>query len=148
MAWTAIDEAAQPPLPPSPVVNVNLDDRFVRGRGKHADKVIEKKAVEASEKENVLASTAVSPAPNGQQQPATAAGAIFSAHRQFITSCVEQLEVHTWMLSQAETQQKTTGDALVDYVGGLEALLIERQAALSTLQTQLQTFRLSLPTDN
>ena len=29
-----------------------------------------------------------------------AGNAVFDAHRQFITSCVEQLEVHTFMLSQ------------------------------------------------
>ena len=88
-----------------------------------------------------------------------AGAAIFGAHRDFITSCVEQLEVHTWMLSQAEDAANQAGSAdgaasaalegagggkpegLTDYVASLEALLLERQAALATLQAQLQSFR-------
>mmetsp|Transcript_4304 Transcript_4304/g.9297 ORF Transcript_4304/g.9297 Transcript_4304/m.9297 type:complete len:117 (-) Transcript_4304:456-806(-) len=66
--------------------------------------------------------------------------AVFDAHRQFITSCVEQLEVHTYMLSQAEHGPEREA-GLHDYVMGLEALLAERQAALGSLQQQLQTFR-------
>ena len=68
---------------------------------------------------------------------------------------VEQLEVHTWMLSQAEANEKlmegasldateaATGraESLVDYVASLEALLIERQAALATLQAQVQSYK-------
>ena len=65
---------------------------------------------------------------------------VFDAHRNFITSCVEQLEVHTWMLSQGEAKPVETAQ-MQDYVGGLEALLRERQAALAALQAQLQTFR-------
>ena len=48
------------------------------------------------------------------------------------------------MLSQAESQTAEKAEALVDYVGGLEALLTERQAALATLQAQLQNFRLTI----
>jgi hypothetical protein len=69
-----------------------------------------------------------------------AGAAVFGAHRQFITSCVEQLEVHTYMLSQAEAQP-SEGAQLHDYVGTLECLLRERQAALAALQAQLETFR-------
>ena len=63
---------------------------------------------------------------------------LFEAHRGFITSCVEQLEVHTWMLQQAEGQP---AEGISDYVGGLAALLSERQAALHTLQAQLAAFQ-------
>ncbi len=82
-----------------------------------------------------------------------AGSAIFGAHREFITQCVEQLEVHTWMLSQAESNQMegaaidgfeavpSKAESLVDYVASLEALLIERQAALATLQAQVQSYK-------
>ena len=47
------------------------------------------------------------------------------------------------MLSQAEAQPEDKPEGLADYVGGLEALLSERHAALATLQAQLQAFRVS-----
>ena len=74
---------------------------------------------------------------------AKASGAVFDAHRTFITSCVEQLEVHTFMLSQAEAKP-SDAKQLEDYVGCLDALLRERQAALSTLQAQLDMFRVAI----
>jgi len=67
--------------------------------------------------------------------------AVFEAHKEFITSCVGQLEVHTHMLNQAQSQPDA---GLHDYVVGLERLLTERQAALGALQRQLQTFRASV----
>ena len=72
---------------------------------------------------------------------------MFEAHRQFITSCVEPLEEHTWMQSQAEASAEAgtiEGGQLSEYVKGLEALLRERQAKVATLQAQLSTFRHSL----
>ena len=75
------------------------------------------------------------------ERSVTKAGAdVFDAHRNYITSCVEQLEVHTFMLGQAEAQP-SDAKGLNDYVGSLEALLRERQAALSSLQSQLEIFR-------
>ena len=64
--------------------------------------------------------------------------AVFDAHRQFITSCVEQLEVHTYMLSQAEV---ASASGLHGYVDSLTQLIEERQSALAALQRQLHTFR-------
>ncbi|KAL3922293.1 MAG: hypothetical protein SGPRY_004611 [Prymnesium sp.] len=80
--------------------------------------------------------------------PAEVRQAVFDSHRQFITSCVEQLEVHTYMLSQASLfrPHNDREAGLHDYVMGLEALLAERQAALGSLQRQLQTFRVSAGT--
>lgn len=113
-------------------------------------------ALEADEKENTtsdngLADGGDKPAekprrsPRHEKKPSskavTKAGkAVFEAHRNYVTSCVEQLEVHTFMLSQAE-EHPADSKQLRDYVGGLEALLRERQAALDSLQAQLDTFR-------
>lgn len=72
---------------------------------------------------------------------AKAGVAVFDAHRQFITCCVDQLEVHTYMLSHAEEQPVDATSQLDDYVGSLEALLRERQASLSALQAELEKFR-------
>ena len=72
---------------------------------------------------------------------AKAGVAVFDAHRQFITCCVDQLEVHTYMLSHAEEQPVDATSQLDDHVGSLEALLRERQASLSALQAELEKFR-------
>lgn len=98
------------------------------------------KVAAAEEKENGAGQRTVM----DKKAMAKAGVAVFDAHRQFITSCVEQLEVHTYMLSQAEAQPVDAAAQLDDYVGGLEALLRERQAALSALQAQLQTFRCTI----
>ena len=47
------------------------------------------------------------------------------------------------MLSQAEAKP-SDAKQLEDYVGCLDALLRERQAALSTLQAQLDMFRVAI----
>lgn len=94
--------------------------------------------------EAAAAMAAVVGASKGDKKELSKAGlAVFDAHRLFITSCVEQLEVHTFMLSQAEPKpgKSVEGAQLHDYVGGLEALLRERQASVTALQAQLQTFR-------
>ena len=69
---------------------------------------------------------------------------MFDAHRTFISSCVEQLEMHTFLLQHAENQPVDKSEELDEYVRGLDALLRERQAALSALQAQLQTFRCTI----
>ena len=75
---------------------------------------------------------------------AKAGVAVFDAHRTFISSCVEQLEMHTFLLQHAENQPVDKSEELDEYVRGLDALLRERQAALSALQAQLQTFRCTI----
>ena len=72
---------------------------------------------------------------------------VLDAHRKFITTCMEQLDLHLWMLSQAEAASKKgelAGAQFDEYVKGLELLLRERQAAQAALQSQLQTIRHSI----
>ena len=72
-----------------------------------------------------------------------AGGAVFDAHREYITTCVEQLEMHTWMLAQAESEP-LNGARLTDYVGSLEHMLRERQAYCAKMQAQLEIFRATM----
>ena len=133
------ESTAEPPAPPSSLraPKAKVAWGTMEGRAEHEG---------LTDKENCVCN-AVSAREAG--------AAIFGAHREFITQCVEQLEVHTWMLSQAEANEKlmegasldateaATGraESLVDYVASLEALLIERQAALATLQAQVQSYK-------
>ena len=133
------ESTAEPPAPPSSLraPKAKVAWGTMEGRAEHEG---------LTDKENCVRN-AVSAREAG--------AAIFGAHREFITQCVEQLEVHTWMLSQAEANEKlmegasldateaATGraESLVDYVASLEALLIERQAALATLQAQVQSYK-------
>ena len=64
--------------------------------------------------------------------------ALFLAQRDYISTCVEQLELDTALLSAAES---ATPAALPEYVDRLDGLLAERRATLGRLEATIQRFR-------
>ena len=65
--------------------------------------------------------------------------ALFLAQRDYISTCVEQLELDTALLSAAES---ATPAALPEYVDRLDGLLAERRRApLGRLEATIQRFR-------
>ena len=51
--------------------------------------------------------------------------------------------MHTYILADAE-KEPAEQRHLINYAAGLNALLRERQASLSSLQAQLDTFRITI----
>ena len=59
---------------------------------------------------------------------------LLTAHRQFIASSVEQLDTHTYLLTQADSG----ASAMSTYAGAVKALLTERDATVEALKTAVR----------
>ena len=107
--------------------------RRTSARAPHKAAAVQDKENGSSQRtESALAArqTETAPAPSEAEMLRS----LLTAHRQFIASSVEQLDTHTYLLTQADSG----ASAMSTYAGAVKALLTERDATVEALKTAVR----------